>query len=182
MIRRVFGKAPVFPAILTIFLFGLAGAAMASTQTGRSSSLADEVRHQLIMLPYYDVFDNIAFTINDQNTVVLTGQVTQAFLKDDAENAVRSIQGVGKITNSIEILPLSRFDDQIRLATFRAIYLRPGFERYVIQANRPIKIIVKNGHVILDGYVQNKVEKTTAMLAANSVPGVFSVTDNLKIG
>ena len=172
----------ILPAILTLFFFGLAGTALASTQAGQTASLADEVAHQLILLPYYGVFDNLSFTIKDQNTVVLTGQIINDIVKSDAEAAVRSIKGVAKIVNNIEILPLSRFDDYIRVATFRAIYSRPGFEKYAIRANLPIKIIVKNGHVTLTGFVHTELEKTMARLTANSVPGVFSVTDNLQIG
>ena len=89
---------------------------------------------------------------------------------------------VGEVINDIEILPLSSFDNYIRLATYRAIYSRSGFEKYAIRANQPIKIIVKNGNVTLTGFVQTELDKTVARLAANSVPGVFSVTDNLQIG
>lgn len=182
MLEKKFKKMLVFPAILTVFLFGLAGTAMASSQTGQTATLADEVAHQLILLPYYGVFDNLAFTIKDQNTVVLTGQIVNDIVRTDAETAVRSIKGVGKVINEIEILPFSRFDDSIRLATYRAIYSRPGFERYAVQSKLPIKIIVKNGDVTLNGFVHNELDKTIARLAANSVTGVFSVTDNLEIG
>ena len=182
MLKKTFSKTLVFPAILTILVFGLAGSTIASSQADQTALLAEEIRHQLIMLPYYGVFDNLAFTIKDQNTVVLTGQITNDIVKTNAETTVRSIKGVGKIINDIEILPLSRFDDLIRLATYRAIYSKSGFEKYAIRANLPIKIIVKNGNVTLDGFVQTELEKTMARLAANSVSGVFSVTDNLKIG
>ena len=172
----------VFPAILTIFLFGLAGTSIAANSAGKAASLAEEVAHRLNMLPYYGVFDNLGFTIKDQNTVVLTGQIINDIVKPDAEAAVRSIKGVGEVINEIEVLPLSRFDNYIRVATFRAIYSRSGFEKYAIRADPPIKIIVKNGNVTLTGFVLNDLEKTIARLAANSVPGVFSVTDNLEIG
>lgn len=171
----------VFPAILIIFLFGLAGTAIAANPTGQTDSLAEEVAHRLNMLPYYGVFDNLGFTIRDQNTVVLTGQIINDIVKPNAEAAVRSIKGVGKVINEIEVLPLSRFDNYIRVATFRAIYSKSGFEKYAIRADPPIKIIVKNGNVTLAGFVNNNLEKTIARIAANSVPGVFSVTDNLEI-
>ncbi len=171
----------VFPAILTIFQFGLAGTAIAANPTGQTDSLAEEVAHRLNMLPYYGVFDNLGFTIRDQNTVVLTGQIINDIVKPNAEAAVRSIKGVGKVINEIEVLPLSRFDNYIRVATFRAIYSKSGFEKYAIRADPPIKIIVKNGNVTLAGFVNNNLEKTIARIAANSVPGVFSVTDNLEI-
>ena len=182
MFRKGFRKVPGVAAILTIFCLGLAGTAMASSHTEQTASLSKDVAHLLILLPYYGVFDNLAFTIKDGDTVVLTGQVVNDIVKSNAEAAVRSIAGVGEVINEIEVLPLSRFDHYIRLATYRAIYSKSGFEKYAIRANQPIKIIVKNGNVTLDGFVQTELEKTVARLAANSVPGVFSVTDNLKIG
>ena len=182
MLKKTFRKTLVLPAILTILLFGFSGTTFASHQTNQTASLAEEVAHQLNLLPYYGVFDNLAFTIEDQNTVVLTGQIINDIVKTDAETAVRSIKGVGKVINNIEILPLSRFDNYIRVATFRAIYSRSGFEKYAIRADLPIKIIVKNGNVTLAGFVHNELEKTVARIAANSVSGVFSVTDNLEIG
>jgi hyperosmotically inducible protein len=170
------------PLIPIILLAGLAETALASGPTNKAETLADEVRHQLILLPYYSVFDNLEFTIKDQDTVLLTGQVTWPAVKSDAEAAVRSIKGVRNIENNIEILPVSRFDDSIRWATYRAIFSRPGFEKYAIQAVSPIRIIVRNGNVTLEGYIGSQLDKTMADMAANSVPGVFSVTDNLKIG
>lgn len=182
MLKRNLKKTLAFPAILTIFLFGLAGTAGAVNPTGQARSLAEEVAHRLNMLPYYGVFDNLAFKIKDQNTVVLTGQIINNIVKPDAEAAVRSIEGVGEVINEIEVLPLSRFDNYIRVATFRAIYSKSGFEKYAFRADPPIKIIVKNGNVTLTGFVNNDLEKTIARIAANSVAGVFSVTDNLEIG
>jgi len=168
--------------ILVALLVGLVGTASASIPKNQERTLADKVRHELLLLPYYNVFDNIEFTTKDQDTVVLTGQVTWPVVKTDAEAAVRSIKGVEKIINNIEVLPLSRFDDSIRWATYRAIFSRPGFEKYAIQGVSPIRIIVKNGNVTLEGYVGSQLDKTMANIAARSVPGAFSVTDNLKIG
>jgi hyperosmotically inducible protein len=182
MLKKNCKKMLVYQAILTIFLFGLTGSVFAANTTAQPASLAEEVAHRLNLLPYYGVFDNLGFTIKDQNTVVLKGQIINDIVKPDAEAAVRSIKGVGEVINEIEVLPLSRFDNYIRVATFRAIYSRPGFEKYAIRADRPIKIIVKNGNVTLTGFVHNDLEKTIARIAANSVPGVFSVTDHLEIG
>ena len=103
-------------------------------------------------------------------------------MKKDAEAVVRDVPGVKKVVNNIEVLPQSPYDDAIRLRTYRAIYSRDGFERYAIQANLPIRIIVKNGNVTLDGVVGTRLDKTIADMTAKSVPGVFSVTDNLKVG
>jgi hyperosmotically inducible periplasmic protein len=174
---------------LPILLVSFAGIAVASTGSGpdpsgsakQALSLADQVRHELLMLPYYGVFDELAFSIQGADTVVLSGEVTRPVLKSDAEAVVRGIKGVGKIVNNIEVLPLSRMDDSIRLAAYRAIFSRPGFEKYAIQANSPIKIIVKNGHITLDGVVISETDKTMAEMAARSIPFTFSITNNLAV-
>ena len=176
--------------LLPIFLFGCAQISQASTakgmdpagQNSQASSLVDQVRHELLMLPYLGVFDNLEFSVEGSNTVVLTGQVVRPMLKSDAEAVVKRIQGVSKVVNDIEVLPLSRFDDAIRLRAYWAIYARPGFEKYAVQALAPIRIIVKNGNLTLVGVVGSQMDKTIAEVAANSIPGVFSVTDSLKIG
>lgn len=143
--------------------------------------IAREVRHQLLTLPYYGVFDDLAFRV-DGGTVTLLGAVTQPVLKDDAENAVKHIEGVQKVTNKIEVLPLSPMDDQIRMAEFRAIYGDPAITtRYAYRSIPPIHIIVKNGHVTLEGAVANEMDKQVINARANAVPGVFSVTNNLQV-
>src|SRR5207247_4816446 len=115
--------------------------------------LAREVRHELVMLPYYGVFDNLEFSIQGVDTVVLSGQVTRPTLKKDAENVVGKLEAVGKVINNIEVLPVSPHDDNIRVATYRAIFSRPGLDRYAMQAVPPIHIVVKNGHITLVGVV-----------------------------
>jgi hyperosmotically inducible protein len=144
--------------------------------------LADKVRHEILMLPYYSVFDEIGFSIEGNNTVVLMGEVRRPTLKSDAGAVVRRIEGVEKVVNNIEVLPLSPMDNSIRWATYRAIFSRPGFEKYGIQAISPIRIIVKNGHITLDGFVATQGDKIMAEMAARGVPFAFSVTDNLKVG
>jgi hyperosmotically inducible periplasmic protein len=145
------------------------------------TKIAQEVRHQLLMLPYYGVFDDLAFRV-DGNTVTLLGAVTNPVLKSDAERAVKKIEGVGRVNNQIEVLPLSPMDDQIRLAEFRAIYGDPVLStRYGYRSLPPIHIIVKNGHVTLEGVVANEGDKNLVNIRANSVPGVFSVTNNLEV-
>jgi len=146
-----------------------------------SSRLAREVRHELVMLPYYGVFDNLEYRIEDVDTVVLSGQVTRPTLKSEAENVVKRIERVGRVINNIEVLPLSPNDDNIRIATYRAIFSRPGLDRYALQAVPPIHIIVKNGNVTLVGVVATEADKNIAGTSANSVPGVFSVTNNLRV-
>ncbi len=142
--------------------------------------LVKEVRHQLVMLPWYSVFDNLAFQVNGDK-VTLIGQVTRPTLKSDAEAAVKSIEGVASVVNNIEVLPLSPMDDQLRRAVFRAIYGEAGLQRYAIQAVPPIHIIVKNGNVTLEGVVDNEMDKNLANLRANQVPNVFSVKNNLVV-
>jgi len=143
--------------------------------------LAREVRHELVMLPYYGVFDNLEFSIQGIDTVVLSGQVTRPTLKKDAGNVVGKLEGVGKAVNNIELLPLSPHDDNIRLATYRAIFSKPGLDRYAMQAVPPIHIVVKNGHITLVGVVANAGDKNLAGISASGVPGSFSVTNNLRV-
>lgn len=144
------------------------------------NALAREVRHQLVMLPYYGVFDNLAFTVNGGN-VTLLGQVTNPTLKSDAGNVVKGVEGVTHVDNKITVLPLSDFDWQTRRAEFRAIYSEPSLTKYAYQAIPPIHIIVDNGHVTLVGVVDSQADKDLAGIRANSVPGVFSVTNDLAV-
>jgi len=139
-----------------------------------------EVRHELVMLPYYGVFDNLAYRV-DGNTVTLFGQVTRPTLKSDAEHAVKGIEGVERVNNQIEVLPLSPMDDRIRLAEYRTIFSQPGLDRYAMQAVPPIHIIVSNGKVTLEGVVATEADKNLAGVKANSVAGVFSVNNNLRV-
>lgn len=143
--------------------------------------IAREVRHELLTLPYYGVFDDLAFKV-DGSTVTLLGATPNPTLKSDAVKAVKRIEGVTKVNDQIELLPVSPNDDQIRLAEYRAIYgdtvIGP---RYGIRAVPPIHIIVKNGHVTLEGVVANKMDADIINLRANSVPGVFSVENHLQI-
>jgi len=142
--------------------------------------LHKEVRHQLVMLPWYSVFDNLAYQV-DGDKVTLSGQVTRPVLKSDAEAAVKSIEGVASVVNNIEVLPLSPMDDQLRRALYRAIYGDAGLSRYSIQAVPSIHIIVKNGNVTLEGVVDNEADKNLAGLRANQVSNVFSVRNNLVV-
>jgi hyperosmotically inducible protein len=144
------------------------------------ASLEKRVRHELLMLPYYNVFDSLSFRVNG-NTVVLLGQVTRPTLKSDAEHVVRAIPGVKGVTNRIEVLPLSPYDDRIRMAVLRAVYSQPGLDRYGLGAHPSIRIIVKNGRVTLEGVVNNASDRNLAALRANGVPGVFSVTNKLRV-
>ncbi|RPI12361.1 MAG: BON domain-containing protein [Acidobacteriales bacterium] len=143
-------------------------------------TLEEQVRHELITLPYFGVFDDLSFQVNG-NTVTLTGSVTRPILKSDAENVVKRIAGVASVQNEIEVLPLSRFDDRIRLAELRAVYGHSALFRYRLGAIAPIRIIVKDGHVTLEGVVDREADRNIAGMAANHVFGVFSVTNNLRV-
>jgi hyperosmotically inducible protein len=139
-----------------------------------------EVRHELVMLPYYGVFDNLSYRV-DGGTVTLMGQVTRPTLKSDAGNVVKRIEGVDKVDNQIQVLPLSPMDDRIRLAVYRAIYGHPGLDRYALQAVPPIHIIVDNGKATLEGVVSTQADKDMANVRASGVAGVFSVVNNLRV-
>jgi hyperosmotically inducible protein len=165
--------------LLTVLARGIAqdqGAPSAKAQ----QRIAREVRHELLMLPYYGVFDSIGFKVNGYNVTVF-GQVTRPTLKSDAENSVKHIEGVEKVDNQIEVLPPSPMDDRLRLALFHAIYGYPSLEKYALGVQKPIRIIVKNGHATLEGVVDNETDKNTAEIRAKSVPGIFSVTNNLRV-
>ena len=152
----------------------------ASDTSPDSALLQKEVRHKLLMLPFYSVFDNLAYRVDD-GTVTLSGQTVRTVTRSDAETVVKGIKGVERVVNEIEVLPVSPFDDRIRLAEFRALYSYPTLERYGLGAQPSIHIIVKNGHVTLDGVVDNVMDKNVAFLRANAVPNVFSVTNNLAV-
>ncbi len=139
-----------------------------------------EVRHELLMLPYFGVFDNIAYKVDGYN-VTLFGQVVWPALKSDAENAVKHIEGVEHVDNQIEVLPPSPMDDRIRRRLFRAIYGFPALEKYALGVQKPIRIIVKNGRLNLEGVVDSVADKNLAGLRANGVSGIFSVTNNLQV-
>jgi hyperosmotically inducible protein len=143
--------------------------------------LAQEVRHQLVMLPYYTIFDDLAFRV-EGTTVTLMGDVTNPVLKSDAENVAKRVEGVTQVNNEIKVLPLSPMDWQIRRAEFHAIYDDPQIgDRYGHQALPGIHIIVDNGHVRLEGVVANQGDKNLINIRANSVPNVFSVQNDLQV-
>jgi osmotically-inducible protein OsmY len=142
--------------------------------------IKNEVRHELVMLPYLDVFDNLTYRV-DGNSVTLAGQVTRPTLKSDAERVVKRIPGVNSVDNQIEVLPVSQFDDQLRNSLYRAIYGFAPLYRYSMPVIKPIRIIVKGGNVTLEGVVDTEADKSMANIRANGVHGVFSVTNNLRI-
>lgn len=145
------------------------------------TEIAKRVRHELLMLPYYGVFDDLAFRV-EGNTVTLLGQVVRPTLKDDAGRVVKKVPNVAQVVNNIEVLPVSSLDDRIRQAEYRAIYSDASIStRYGFRALPSIHIIVKNGHVTLEGVVANQGDKNLIGIKANGVPNVFSVDNNLLV-
>jgi hyperosmotically inducible protein len=171
-------------------LFSMAAFASPASQDNPPSGAANqksidriykEVRHELVTLPFYGVFDNLSYKVDPDGTVTLYGQVTRPTLKSDSENVVKRIEGVTRVVNNIEVLPTSINDDQIRRAVYRAIFGNEVLSQYQMRAVPPIHIIVKNGHVTLEGVVARQMDKQIAGVQANSVSGVFSVTNSLVV-
>ena len=173
-----------------ILPLGLAAADKAKTSShmdpyyggpASESDLVKQVRHNLLMLPYYGVFDDLGFNV-EGTTVTLTGQVNDPVLKSDAGNAVKKIKDVSNVVNDIEVLPLSPADNAVRLAAYRAIYNDPTLSvRYAYRATPPIHIIVKNGNVRLEGIVASEMDKDLINVRVHSVPGAFSIENDLQV-
>ena len=142
--------------------------------------LEKKVRHELLMLPYYSIFDDLNYRI-DGNVVTLSGAVTRPTLKTDSQRVIQRIEGVGQVVNNIEVLPLSSFDDDIRRAEYRSIFGYASLYRYALGSHPSIHIIVDNGQVTLEGVVNNQGDKNIAGIRANTVSGVFSVTNHLVV-
>lgn len=174
-------RALIFGAALATSLASMPYSARAAQKEAKpANKLMKEVRHELVMLPYYSVFDNLEYRV-DGDKVVLSGQVVRPTLKSDAESVVKSIEGVSKVENQIEVLPTSPMDDQLRRALYRAVYNESGLFRYGTSSVPSIHLIVKNGNVTLEGVVDNEMDSNLANLRANQVPNVFSVKNNLRI-
>jgi osmotically-inducible protein OsmY len=152
----------------------------AAPRINQLSPLEDKVRHELVSLPYLSLFDDVSFRV-DGSTVTLLGEVTEPYLKRDAENAVKHIEGVTQVNDQIEVLPLSPNDNRIRWQTYRAIYGYPALQRYAMGVLPSIHIIVKDGNVTLKGVVSTEADRNLAYIRANGVPGAFSVKNELKI-
>lgn len=176
-------------ALALVFLTGLVSATLAFATTAPSvpdqgipsqDRIVREVRHELLMLPQFSIFDNLSYKV-ENNTVTLSGQVRNPVLKDEAQSAVKHIEGVEQVNNEIEILPPSFNDDRIRRQEARAVFNQPRLFEYATQPVPPIHIIVKNGHVSLEGTVRNQADKDVAGIQANTVPGVFSVQNDLQV-
>ena len=171
-------------AVLSVMISGICSAASFADNHFENQQAQDrisrEVRHELVMLPQFSIFDNLAYKVNG-DTVTLLGQVRNATLKDSAASVIKKIEGVEHVDNQIEILPVSFNDDRIRLRVARAIFNDSRLFTYSIQPVPSIHIVVKGGHVTLDGTVANQADKDMASLRANGVSGIFSVENNLTV-
>ncbi len=171
----------LFASLFALVTVGATQDAQREQPSAKSQErITKEVRHELLMLPYFGVFDYIAFKVEGYN-VTLLGQVVRPSLKSDAENSIKHVEGVEKVDNQIEVLPPSPMDDRLRVRLFRTIYQYPALQKYELGVQKPIRIIVKNGHVTLEGVVDNEADKNLAGLRANGVSGIFSVTNNLHV-
>ncbi|MFN2579025.1 MAG: BON domain-containing protein [Pyrinomonadaceae bacterium] len=176
-------KQNLIAVIATLAIAATATVAAAKTtgpETAGRQGVVEQVRHELATLPYYGVFDNLTYKV-DESTVTLYGQVTRPTTRSDAARRVAKIPGIERVVNNIEVLPLSSFDDSIRLQTYRAVFSTAGLYRYGMSANPSIHIIVNGGHVTLEGVVSSKMDKQLAYMAASGVFGTFSVTNNLQV-
>jgi len=173
-------SAFTFVACTLALAQGLVAQAPSEAPARATERIQREVRHELVMLPFLTVFDNLAYKVDGYN-VTLIGQVTNPTVKTDAGRVVKKIEGVEQVNNQIEVLPASPMDDRLRRQLFRAIYQYPPLQKYSMGVQLPIRIIVKSGHVTLEGVVDNETDKNIAGVRANGVPGIFSVTNNLQV-
>lgn len=176
--RTKFGKTTL-STLLLILLAAALSPALAAGKT-RLTPAEKRVRHALVTLSYLTLFDNLRFTVKGSK-VVLAGEVIRPSLKSSAEAAVKRLEEIAVVDNRIEVLPVSNYDDRLRIATFRAIYGHPYFTRYAQGVLRPIRIIVKNGNLTLEGMVRTQTDKNVASIRAKGVSGLFSVTNNLVV-
>lgn len=174
--RRINSRIAIIIATLVLG----ASVAIAAPSPGQQGTM-DKVRKELVTLPYFGVFDNLEYQV-EGGTVTLSGQVVKPITRQDAERRIVRIEGVDRVVNNIEVLPVSGFDDSIRARAYRTVFRTGGLYRYAMGANPSIHIIVKNGHVTLEGVVSNQMDSRLANTSANSVSGVFSVTNNLRVG
>ncbi len=183
----------VFCSVL-VFSFSMGTAASQSTNpqsvprmespdqrtSDQIQAVAKRVRHELVMLPYYSVFDWLEGEVKADGTVILRGEVVRPNSKSDAEFRVKRIESVTNVVNEIQVLPLSTMDDGLRIALYRAVfYSNSSLARYSLGAVPPIHIIVRNGRATLKGVVASEMDKQIAYLSARGVPGLFDVKNDL---
>jgi hyperosmotically inducible periplasmic protein len=177
--KRLFTKLTSLAAAL-VLTATLAAAGQAKEEVSSRQRVMQKIRKELVTLPFYGVFDNLAYSF-DGGTATLYGQVVRPTTRSDAERRVARIAGVTRVVNQIEVLPLSSFDDSIRQRAYRQIFGTAGLYRYAMGANPSLHIVVNRGHLTLEGVVSNEGDRRLARIAALQVPGVFSVTNNLRL-
>lgn len=177
--KKLFTKLTSLAAAL-VLVASLGGATQAKEGVSSRQRVSEKIRKELVTLPFYGVFDNLAYSF-DGGTATLHGQVVRPTTKADAERRVSRIAGVERVVNRIEVLPLSSFDDSIRRRAYREIFGTASLYRYAMGANPSLHIVVNRGHVTLEGVVGNEGDRRLARIAALQVPGVFSVTNNLRV-
>jgi hyperosmotically inducible protein len=178
--KTIMKKMLAFAAMLLIATSAAVAAPKGVDETEQGyQQMAKQVRHELVTLPYFGVFDNLAYKV-EGDTVTLYGQVVRPSTRSDAARRVAKIKGVERVVNNIEVLPLSRFDDDVRINTYRTLARTGGLYRYLMGANPSIRIIVNRGQLTLEGVVANEGDKNLAYVVARGVPGAFSVTNNLR--
>ncbi len=178
----------VLSFVLGLVALSTVASAATNTVVVNPYQLASKIRQELVTQPYYSIFDDLGFRI-DGPKVTLFGEVWWPNLKNTAERVVANIEGVTSVENQIEVLPTSFYDDRIRLVTARALFSHPVLSKYVwpgvsfglLPHRSDIHIIVKNGHVTLEGVVLRKTDSDVASIVARTVPGIFSVTNNLRV-
>jgi BON domain len=168
----------IIVVLVTIASLPNTAAAQNLSQSARAQIENNVVRE---IAPTVGVFDYVSFQLDASGAVTLYGQVRDPNLKTHAAEDAKKVEGVKRVQNNIEVLPISPSDDEIRRAVYLAVYRQPGFEKYSTRAVPPIHIIVKNGAVSLEGFVASKVEFAQAKTAAANVPGTFNVTNHLRI-
>lgn len=171
--------------VLVIAIFGFYSVNLQAKTVGDDKNILSpgierQVRKEILKLPYYGVFDNIAYKV-EGDTIILSGKVVQPITKKDAARVVGKIGGVAKVVNNIEVLPLSNFDDSIRIGAYRTFARAGALSRYLYELNPSVRIIVENGHLALEGYVANRGDYNYFNVLARGVTGVFSVDNNLIV-
>ncbi len=162
-------------------LFAVPGFGASQGAPSSNPNLEKEVRHAINSLPYYGVFDDLNFSIDDAGAVTLSGEVVQYYVRNSAIGAVKNIAGVTRVNDKIEVLPLSPFDNNIRIRAYNAIFGYPALSRYAINSRPPIRIIVKNGNITLEGVVNNEMDRTLVYNRIRALPGAFTVTNDLRL-
>ena len=167
--------------VAAAMLFAMPGFGASQGAPNSNPNLEKEVRHAINSLPYYGVFDDLNFSIDDGGAVTLSGEVTQYYVRNSAVSAVKGIPGVVRVNDNIEVLPLSPFDNNIRIRAYNAIFGYPALSRYAINSRPPIRIIVKNGNITLEGVVNNEMDRTLVYNRVRALPGAFTVTNDLRL-